>query len=113
MEKAIHYFLKADEKGVLGKDDVHYQTNYKENGGDIHLSETDMQRLKQQEEEIHATPYMEELHTNMGLWKKDPPNVVSHDSVFVDVSNEPHGNEREKGSGRMTQRNKHHQGLDA
>ena len=42
---AAYYFLKADENGFLRKTDACWLLNYHRNGGDIHLSDTDIERL--------------------------------------------------------------------
>ena len=43
---AAHYFLKADEKACLGKRGARWLLNYYRNGGNLPLSERDIQRLQ-------------------------------------------------------------------
>ena len=43
---AAYYYLKADQHTCLGKTGARWLLNYYHNGGDLQLSETDLERLK-------------------------------------------------------------------
>lgn len=43
---AAYYFLKAEEKALLGKREVRWLLDYHKNGGDVQLTEEDIERLE-------------------------------------------------------------------
>ena len=43
---AVYYYLKADEKACLGRDGARWLLHYHDDGGDLGLSETDIERLR-------------------------------------------------------------------